>query len=402
MRIKTTFLTFFALLLAISTDGLLRADIVAHFPLDEDSIDTISGFEGDDPEVEYGSNGVFGGAASFEGFGGIAVPYDEALNPEDAFSVTAWVNPAESAGWNTVVSTRSHSTGDEGQYITGYILYNTPGEEWDFWTGGGGAPGSWGRNLGDLSELDEWQHLAITYDGESDTKTLYINGEDGYVVSNQGYEANPEESNPFLIGVGDDVGTNFFFIGQIDDVSVWDETLSQTAIQSIMTDGVAAFVEGGDGVAGDFNNDGVLDAAHINALTEEILTGGAGQIFDVNSDGVVNTADHVFWVESLKNTYLGDANFDLVFDSTDFVSVFAAAEYEDGIAGNSLWQTGDWNADAEFDSSDFVAAFSGGPKGPGYEIGPRAAAAAAVPEPSSLVLLLISLIGFARLRRNSK
>ena len=40
MRIKTTFLTFFALLLAISTDGLLRADIVAHFPLDEDSIDT--------------------------------------------------------------------------------------------------------------------------------------------------------------------------------------------------------------------------------------------------------------------------------------------------------------------------------------------------------------------------
>jgi hypothetical protein len=49
--------------------------------------------------------------------------------------------------------------------------------------------------------------------------------------------------------------------------------------------------------------------------------------------------------------------------------------------------TGDWNADGEFDSSDFVVAFTDG----GYEAGPRGSVAA-VPEPSSLVLMLLAAL----------
>ena len=51
----------------------------------------------------------------------------------------------------------------------------------------------------------------------------------------------------------------------------------------------------------------------------------------------------------------------------DFVVVFRAGEYDDGIDQNSTWATGDWNGDSEFNSSDFVLAFSSG----GYEMGPR-------------------------------
>ncbi len=389
-----------AMLLAITITQLSRAEIVAHFPLDGDAVDVISGFEGDDPEVSYSDEGVFGGAAEFEGFGGIEVPYDEALNPEDAFSVTAWVNPVETVDWNTVVSTRSHSTGDDGQFITGYIIYNSPENNWDFWTGGGGAPGSWGRNIGPEAELDEWQHLAITYDGDTDTKTLYVDGEEEAIVSDQGYVANPEFSNPFLIGAGDDVGNNFYFVGLIDDVSVWDETLDEKSIQAIMNDGVSKFLEGGS-LAGDFNQDGVLDAADINALTEEILTGGMGEVFDVNEDGAVDIKDHVFWVEGLKRTYLGDANLDLEFNSGDLVAVFTTGEYQDGVPGNSTWETGDWNADGEFDSSDFVAAFTGGPlAGQGYEKGPQPDAGVnAVPEPGSLTLWAMAILGLVAARR---
>jgi hypothetical protein len=47
-----------------------------------------------------------------------------------------------------------------------------------------------------------------------------------------------------------------------------------------------------------------------------------------------------------------------------------------------------------FDSSDFVAAFSSG----GYEIGPRAAVSA-VPEPSSVALLLMGMLPFIRRRK---
>ena len=53
----------------------------------------------------------------------------------------------------------------------------------------------------------------------------------------------------------------------------------------------------------------------------------------------------------------GDANFDGVFNSTDFVQVFQAAEYQDDILGNSTWFSGDWNGDREFDTDDLVLAF---------------------------------------------
>ncbi|MEZ6119683.1 MAG: hypothetical protein R3C28_24380 [Pirellulaceae bacterium] len=52
-------------------------------------------------------------------------------------------------------------------------------------------------------------------------------------------------------------------------------------------------------------------------------------------------------------------------------------EYEDGIVGNSVWETGDWNGDGRFSTSDFVTAFEAG----GFEQGPRGGVAA-VPEPT--------------------
>ena len=58
------------------------------------------------------------------------------------------------------------------------------------------------------------------------------------------------------------------------------------------------------------------------------------------------------------------------------------------------WADGDWNGDSLFDSSDFVFAFADG----GYEQGPRPAMNV-VPEPTSLVTLLVGLIGVAIRRR---
>ncbi|MFC1757736.1 hypothetical protein ACFL2H_03080 [Planctomycetota bacterium] len=53
----------------------------------------------------------------------------------------------------------------------------------------------------------------------------------------------------------------------------------------------------------------------------------------------------------------GDANLDGVFDSSDFIVVFQAREYEDDIAGNSTWTEGDWDGDGDFTSSDLIKAF---------------------------------------------
>ena len=66
--------------------------------------------------------------------------------------------------------------------------------------------------------------------------------------------------------------------------------------------------------------------------------------------------------------------------------LISAGEYEDAIAGNSVWATGDWNGDGDFTSSDMVTAFADG----GYEAG-RRPAVAAVPEPSAFALMMIAL-----------
>lgn len=379
--------------ICLVSGGTGRAELVAYFPFDEDAIDVVSGFEGfvQDGVAFDADAGVLGGAAEFDGFGGIIVDHDEALNPEDAFTVSAWVYPYDNAGWNSVITSRSHVAAPEGTYIAGYIIYNSPSNEWDFWTGGGGAPGTWGRNIGPFGTLDEWQHLAITYDGELDEKTLYVNGEVEAVVDGQGYAPNPNMT--LNIGAGGDLGAEFFFTGLIDELTIWNVALDEADIQRLMTEGVGG-VGGGGGTAGDVNGDGMLDALDIDAITAAVRQGDGADAFDVNGDGDVDQSDRTHWVEELKKTYFGDSNLDGEFSSSDFVVVFQAGQYEDATVGNSTWETGDWNGDGDFDSSDFVAAFQAG----GYEQGPRAAVAA-VPEPGSFLLTLGAIVGGVLLRR---
>lgn len=150
---------------------------------------------------------------------------------------------------------------------------------------------------------------------------------------------------------------------------------------------------------GDFDGDGELTFVDINTLSEEVRQMTNALEFDLNSDGLVNQDDRIVWVEELKRTYFGDANLDGQFNSTDFVTVFTAGEYEDATDDNSLWQTGDWNGDADFNSTDFVIAFQRG----GYEAGPRAAANQIVPEPSGALLALVaSCFAFPRIRSRSR
>jgi hypothetical protein len=144
---------------------------------------------------------------------------------------------------------------------------------------------------------------------------------------------------------------------------------------------------------GDFNSNGEFDAGDLDVLLSEILSGNNPVDFDLNGDAKVDAGDYSAWVKDVKKTWIGDSNLDGEFNSTDFVVVFGASQYEDNEALNSTWATGDWNGDGEFNSSDFVTAFVDG----GYEKGPRPAA---VPEPNVLAsFVLAMLIGFVRRQR---
>lgn len=138
------------------------------------------------------------------------------------------------------------------------------------------------------------------------------------------------------------------------------------------------------------------DTGDIDLLSAAISNNDTDSQFDVNGDGSVNAADRTTRVEVLTDTYFGDSNFDGQFNSSDLVTVFGAAKYEKGVEAN--WSERDWNGDGLFNSSDFVAAFSGG----GYEGGERAGVLPPVPEPSSLIPLVIGfglLLGRCRRSR---
>jgi len=140
--------------------------------------------------------------------------------------------------------------------------------------------------------------------------------------------------------------------------------------------------------AGDYNANQQFDPADVDALARAIRQTSTDLRFDVNGDKRINEADQRYWVSTYARRYFGDSNWDGQFSSADLVTVFMAGQYEDAVAGNSLWASGDWSGDGEFSSSDLVLAFQDG----GYELGPHSAIAstlpASVPEPAQPAVLL--------------
>jgi hypothetical protein len=146
-------------------------------------------------------------------------------------------------------------------------------------------------------------------------------------------------------------------------------------------------------IEGDFNGNGILDAADIDQLSKQVRTSTNDPIYDLNADAVVNDLDRQVWIHDLKQTFFGDADLNGSFDSVDLVQVLASGEYEDAVDLNSTWLTGDWNGDGDFTSGDLVTALADG----GYEGG----VAATVPEPARAVPAMAAA-AFLAIRNRSR
>ena len=95
---------------------------------------------------------------------------------------------------------------------------------------------------------------------------------------------------------------------------------------------------------GDYNGNGQLDAGDLDMQAQQIVSLNPDvATYDLTNDGEVNFDDRKVWVEELKNTWIGDADLNGEFKSSDMVQVFAAGKYETG--EDAGWAQGDWNGD---------------------------------------------------------
>jgi hypothetical protein len=139
---------------------------------------------------------------------------------------------------------------------------------------------------------------------------------------------------------------------------------------------------------GDLDGNGRLDVADIDRLTAALAEGNADLTLDLNRDGQVNLDDHSYWVETLRQTYAGDANLDGSFTTKDLTQAFQRGLYEDGVPANAGWADGDWNGDQEFDTGDLVAVFQSG-----RGFGVVSATVWTVPEPAGDTMLALAALG---------
>ncbi|MEM7394822.1 MAG: LamG-like jellyroll fold domain-containing protein, partial [Verrucomicrobiota bacterium] len=113
---------------------------------------------------------------------------------------------------------------------------------WTFWSGNGPDDGNWQVLDGPEVLLGEWEHVAISYDDVAEVKKLYVNG---VLVAESSDTLTPNDTTPFNIGSGEDFGTGFKFVGDIDDIGLWNVVLSETEIVVAMESGVKAFIDDG-------------------------------------------------------------------------------------------------------------------------------------------------------------
>jgi hypothetical protein len=373
-----------------SSSSARAAELLGYWQFEETDVDAeavdssgngLNGtYEGDiDPNVD-GAPG-FGSGAYFDGFTSQVYigPGDEngLGDLTSDFSVMAWIYPEQFDHKNRVFGSVPHGGAGWG--------WGTNGDRLELTT--------WG--VKDYTqpvplELEEWAHVAVVLDDNFEAH-FYVNGE--FI----GTQTHPSEGiptfNEFYIGFACCEPERFE--GRLDEVAVFSGTLTEQQIINAMTLGVANFEGGGGGTPGDFNENGVLDAPDIDALTQQVADGTNDPAYDLNADSLVDLSDVTIWVKDLFKSWIGDADLNGEFNSSDLVQVLASGTYEVDVP--STWSGGDFDADGRTSSSDLVAALADG----GYELGPPLAVAA-VPEPGSLGLLAMAMLGcFAARRRCS-
>ena len=230
-------------ILGVGVSNTDAATLQAHLKFDGDLTDsTGNGFDGTavGDAAAGTTNGLVGGAASFDGSGDAVNISATVLNPDvssnaSSFSLSFFEFSPDVNGDNAgyMISTGANSTGTSGFFIrrspdndggTSSDELNSKVSSENFVFGG--------DNLFDTPR-GQWNHVALTVDTVGLTANLYINGSLADTLSYSG--AVPLGTN---VVVGDRAAGGRDFLGLIDDLQIYD---------GVLTSGEVAFLNSNPG-----------------------------------------------------------------------------------------------------------------------------------------------------------
>lgn len=162
-------------------------------------------------------------ALSFDGADDFVEIYDTALlDITTAITLEAWVYPISNAGVQNVICKSSQTIN------TGYIFPRTD----DGWANTSfylHLDGGWNVVTAAYPSLNEWHHLAATYDGA--TMKIYI---DGVLSASQAATGTITTNNNSLV-LGDQPGYSEVYGGAADDIRVWNTARTAAEIMNGMS-----------------------------------------------------------------------------------------------------------------------------------------------------------------------
>jgi len=204
-------------------------DLLSWWPGDGTAIDIQDGNNGTLQNGTSFASGIVNQAFSFTGTGDVLVPDSANLNfsENDPITVEAWVFRS---GSSSVMHILGKRVGCGGAGIHYQLAFDGNGLRFD--GDSGGACGNNGACSGISPPVNEWTHVAGTYDGT--TFKIYVNGQLAGSGSGTLGSANAE---PLLIGASGTCDSSTRWKGLIDELTIYRRALSASEIQDIFNAG---------------------------------------------------------------------------------------------------------------------------------------------------------------------
>lgn len=209
-------LTIFTVLIA---SVAVQAELIGYWSMDEGNGDKVAdasgnGHDGTAKNTKW-VDGKYDMALEFNGTDSIVdIPYSEEMTPSEGATLAAWVFPTD--------TTRSCVIGQFEGY--GMALFTDLKLKSVIWGD------DWVSETVSIP-LEEWSHIAMTWDVKNAHRMMFVNGE--FVEEKGNASPVPNVQNNFGIGLwvgwpaawGDDM-----FKGVIDEVKFWNNVLTEDEI----------------------------------------------------------------------------------------------------------------------------------------------------------------------------